>query len=818
MLAFALLAESHQVTAFRHYGPVTVTHPVQLDSTDVNARKYDATKLLDSRLNLAMAERGEVWSGDSLPGSDTTALHLLGFGVTTGSYFKGSLKLAKAPARYKLFVDGHESQPGAQTFTPGSHQVVIKYLSEAGKSDSLQLSFESDSTAHVSASSLHFTDIADHSGRLCTIEQQVNAGRYSQIDLSPNGRWLKAVSYKRHAGNTEWEYLLIDRQTGHETRIPRNFYWMPRSNRFYYTEHTDRGQSFVVTDPLTMSREVLAEGLPDGGFIVLPTEDRLLYTLPQEGPKELNPDAFEFVHPDDRQPGWRDRSTLALYDLSTGMMQSLTYGYNSHWVSDISRDGRKMLFSKNESRLTERPTTLTSLYVMDLQTLKVDTLVERDGFIASACFSPDAKTVAVTGSPEAFGGIGNTVPQGMTPNMFDYHLYLLDVQSRDVKSVSRDFPGTISNVLWSQYDGQIYFKAEVNDSCSIFRFDPKTLAIKTIEQPEEVVDQLSVASAAGVLAVSGESHDHSWRLYAIEQGKKQNRVTMLKDLNSDVYDGVEVCECRPWTFTNSNGDEVSCRYYLPNGFDESAAGEAQVPMIVYYYGGCSGTLRNFEYTYPWTIWAANGYAVLVVNPSGATGFGQEWAARHVNTAGEDPARDIIEATKTFCNTHSWVNAKKLGCIGASYGGFMTQYLQTVTDIFCCAVSHAGISDHTTYWGYGYWGYSYSEVSMANSYPWSHRELYVDHSPLYNVDKIKSSMLFLHGTDDTNVPYNNSVQMFTALKLLGRDVAMVSIKGENHGIRDPKKRVLWHNATMAWFARCLKDDPTWWEALYPKKTL
>ena len=149
---------------------------------------------------------------------------------------------------------------------------------------------------------------------------------------------------------------------------------------------------------------------------------------------------------------------------------------------------------------------------------------------------------------------------------------------------------------------------------------------------------------------------------------------------------------------------------------------------------------------------------------------------------------------------------------------MTQYLQTVTDIFRCAVSHAGISDHTTYWGLGYWGYTYSEVSMANTYPWTRKDLYVERSPIYNVDKIQSSILFLHGTEDTNVPYNNSVQMYTALKLLGKDVEMISIKGENHGIRKPSRRRLWHNATMAWFARCLKDDPTWWNELYPNRTM
>jgi dipeptidyl aminopeptidase/acylaminoacyl peptidase len=145
---------------------------------------------------------------------------------------------------------------------------------------------------------------------------------------------------------------------------------------------------------------------------------------------------------------------------------------------------------------------------------------------------------------------------------------------------------------------------------------------------------------------------------------------------------------------------------------------------------------------------------------------------------------------------------------------MTQYLQTKTDIFAAAVSHAGISDHTSYWGEGYWGYSYSEVSMANSYPWTRKDLYVDQSPLYNADKIHTPLLFLHGTADTNVPVGESIQMFTALKLLGRPTAMVLVDGENHGIMDYNKRLQWQYTIDAWFARYLKGDGRWWNALYP----
>ena len=164
----------------------------------------------------------------------------------------------------------------------------------------------------------------------------------------------------------------------------------------------------------------------------------------------------------------------------------------------------------------------------------------------------------------------------------------------------------------------------------------------------------------------------------------------------------------------------------------------------------------------------------VINPSGATGFGQEFSARHVNTAGNGPADDIVEGTKQFCKEHSFVDASKIGCIGASYGGFTTMYLQTITDIFAAAISHAGISDHTSYWGEGYWGYSYSEVSMANSYPWSETDLYVKQSPLYNAHKVKTPILFVHGDADTNVPVGESIQMYTALKLLGKETDMVLV--------------------------------------------
>ncbi|MDD2192623.1 MAG: prolyl oligopeptidase family serine peptidase, partial [Bacteroidales bacterium] len=127
-------------------------------------------------------------------------------------------------------------------------------------------------------------------------------------------------------------------------------------------------------------------------------------------------------------------------------------------------------------------------------------------------------------------------------------------------------------------------------------------------------------------------------------------------------------------------------------------------------------------------------------------------------------------------------------------------------------------DITSYWGEGYWGYSYSSGATANSYPWNRRDIYVDRSPLFNAHKINTPILLLHGDSDTNVPVGESIQMYNALKILGKDVEFITVKGENHGIVDYEKRLKWNNTIYAYFAKYLKGQDTWWKAMYPDTQL
>jgi dipeptidyl aminopeptidase/acylaminoacyl peptidase len=224
--------------------------------------------------------------------------------------------------------------------------------------------------------------------------------------------------------------------------------------------------------------------------------------------------------------------------------------------------------------------------------------------------------------------------------------------------------------------------------------------------------------------------------------------------------------------------------------------------------------RDFGGRYPKEWWAAHGFVVYVLQPSGATGYGQDFSALHVNTWGRDTIGEIIEGTKQFLAAHPFADPARVGCIGASYGGFTTMKLLTETDLFAAGVAHAGISALSSYWGEGYWGYLYSAVATADGYPWNRPDLYVEQSPLFEADKIRTPLLLTHGAEDTNVPPGESDQLFIALRLNGVPVEYLSVAGQNHWIVEHDKRVRWSRSIVAWFDRWLKDRPEWWNAMYP----
>jgi dipeptidyl aminopeptidase/acylaminoacyl peptidase len=827
MASISASAETIEVKTLKYAGPYAVVQPWMADSVNIKGEAFDLKQLLDSPLSVTLLNKGkEVSAAQLLADKQQDALHLASFCVSNPQRTKATIAV-EGLEQYRLFVDGEQvavNGDKAETIlTPSQHTVVIKYLTRKNASSdkkSIKLTVTAANGAPLS--------VGDATAkRAYNIYDVICAPNYPSVSISPNGKFIVVrKTWVDRKGNNHSISELRNSQTNRlMATFEESVKWMPSSNKLYFTqkasdssiageEKQDGTLQLITINPLTMEREVLAANIPDGWFQFTPDEKTLIYTLTTEGRKK-DPQVYDVKEPEDRQPGWRERSNLAKYDLASGILQPLTFGYHNIYLMDISADSRYLLIGKGEERLTKRPTTLTSFYRLDLGSMnassattpKVETLIEKGEFLNSAQFSPDGKSILVSASPEAFNGIGKNVEEGQTPSIIDTQLYLMTLADKKVRPLTRDFNPNVLSTEWSKVDGNIYLTAEDKDCVHLFQLNPKSGKFTLLKTPEEYIKSFSLASSAAEMAFSGQSASNADRLY--KMNTKALKSQLVDDLSARELKDVELGECKAWNFVNSRGDTLCCRYYLPPHFDASK----KYPMVVNYYGGCSPTSRMFQSRYPHHVYAAMGYVVLVVNPSGATGFGQKFSARHVDTAGEGVAEDIISSTQAFCDEHAFVNRKKIGCIGASYGGFMTQYLQTKTDLFAAAISHAGISDHTSYWGEGYWGYSYSEVSMANEYPWTNKHLFVDQSPLYNADKIHTPLLFVHGTADNNVPVGESIQLYTALKLLGRPTAMVLVDGQDHHIIDYEKRLKWQNTIFAWFAKWLQDDASWWTEMY-----
>lgn len=826
MASISASAETIEVKTLKYAGPYAVAQPWMADSVNIKGEAFDLKQLLDSPLSFTLLNKGKEVTAAQLLADKQDALHLASFCVSNTQRTKATIAV-EGLEQYRLFVDGEQVEVNgdkAETIlTPSQHTVVIKYLTRKDASSdkkSIKLTVTAANGAPLSVGDATVK-------RAYNIYDVICAPNYPSVSISPNGKFIVVrKTWVDRKGNNHSISELRNYQTNRVmATFEESVKWMPASNKLYFTqkasdssiageEKQDGTLQLITINPLTMEREVLASHLPEGWFQFTPDEKTLIYTLTTEGRKK-DPQVYDVKEPEDRQPGWRERSNLAKYDLASGILQPLTFGYHNIYLMDISADSRYLLIGKEEERLTKRPTTLTSFYRLDLGSMnassattpKVETLIEKGEFLNSAQFSPDGKSILVSASPEAFNGIGKNVEEGQTPSMIDTQLYLMTLSDKKVRPLTKDFNPNVQSVDWSKADGNIYFTAEDKDCVHLFQLNPKSGKFTLLKTPEEYIKSFSLASSAAEMAFSGQSASNADRLY--KMNTKALKSQLVDDLSARELKDVELGECKAWNFVNSRGDTLCCRYYLPPHFDAAK----KYPMIVNYYGGCSPTSRMFQSRYPHHVYAAMGYVVLVVNPSGATGFGQKFSARHVDTAGEGVAEDIISSTEAFCDEHAFVNRKKIGCIGASYGGFMTQYLQTKTDLFAAAISHAGISDHTSYWGEGYWGYSYSEVSMANEYPWTNKHLFVDQSPLYNADKIHTPLLFVHGTADNNVPVGESIQLYTALKLLGRPTAMVLVDGQDHHIIDYEKRLKWQNTIFAWFAKWLQDDASWWTEMY-----
>lgn len=585
-----------------------------------------------------------------------------------------------------------------------------------------------------------------------------------------------------------------------------SFAWAPDDKHFSYVQRKAGKATLWIVNIENGEKHALLENIENfGSYTWSPTGTFIVFSINQQDDRQDN-FMRRITKPVERWHWWTQRSYLHLVHVPSGARQRLTAGELSTGLNSISPDGKKLIVSRTKHNFTERPYSFTELFTLDIEHMSLDT-IHTGGWSAHAQWSPDGKRILITAGPSFFGDKGINISDDMIPNEYDTQAYIYDVETGSAEAISRDFNPSISSAHWSYAENAIYFNTTDKSFRKVYRYDLRTKRYEKVELGVEMVNNIDLAHNRPAAVYTGESANEPPRFYFMELIGK--RTSVIYDPNKDIYRHIKTGKVEEWTFLTERGVEVDGMIYYPPDFDPNQ----EYPLIVYYYGGTNPVSRAFEGRYPKNKWAAQGYVVYVLQPSGAVGFGQEFSALHVNDWGKIVADEIIDGTNQFLDAHNFIDRDRIAGIGASYGGFMTMLLLTQTDIFTTAVAHAGISSISSYWGEGYWGYSYSAVASANSFPWNRRDIYVDQSPLFNADKVTTPVLLLTGDSDTNVPPGESTQFFLALKMLGKVVEYIQVEKQDHHILDYEKRIKWGDTIVAWFDKYLKDQPEWWNEMY-----
>jgi dipeptidyl aminopeptidase/acylaminoacyl peptidase len=374
-------------------------------------------------------------------------------------------------------------------------------------------------------------------------------------------------------------------------------------------------------------------------------------------------------------------------------------------------------------------------------------------------------------------------------------LMLLDRKSGTAVNLTENLDYSVGEFLWAPGGAALYFDAEEKARTAVFRL---TLATRKIEK---VLDGHFLSSLA--LSPDGKT------LYFLKQAinrpndvwsfdLKTKTLAQVTKVNADLLAGLDMNPAEDFWFDGAAGDKVHGLLLKPPAFDAVK----KYPLLMLIHGGPQGNFGDdFHYRWNAEMFAAAGYVTAMVNFHGSTGYGQAFTDSISGDWGGTPYQDIIKAVGYLHGAYPFIDKDKLGAAGASYGGYMIDWIEGQTAIFDCLVSHDGVFDLRSMYGateelwFPEWEY--------HGTPWTSPDQYTKWSPSMYVKNFKTPCLVIHSANDFRVPLEQGLQLFTSLQRMGVPSKLLYFPDEDHFISKPQNAELWWKTIHDWLATYLK---------------
>lgn len=485
----------------------------------------------------------------------------------------------------------------------------------------------------------------------------------------------------------------------------------------------------------------------------------------------------------------KKRNRLYLFNVDSGKVEAITDEWTNVEAVNLSKDHSKALFISNSFK--DKMPLAADLYIYDITKKDLEKLTHEDGF-AYAYAGFLGNSIIFAGNDMKHYGINE-----------NNHFYIMNENTKDMKKITDTFDLSIWNSVGSdcRYGGTpsiridedyLYFETTEWNSSYINRIDKNGHIDKLITKGG-AIDGFDVHN--GKILFIGLRNMKLQELYSLEDGEE----IQITDFNEWVVKTKKISKPERITFETENGTTIEGWILKPVNFDKNK----KYPGILDVHGGPK-TVYGEVFYHEMQYWANEGYAVFFCNPRGSDGRGNEFADIR-GKYGTIDYDDLMMFTDKILEKYPFIDEKRIGVTGGSYGGFMTNWIIGHTDRFSAAASQRSISNWISKFCTTDIGYYFVDNEQDGT-PWNNMEKLWFHSPLKYADKAKTPTLFIHSEEDYRCWLAEGIQMFTALKYHGVDARLCMFHGENHELSrsgKPKHRIRRLTEITNWMDKYLK---------------
>ncbi len=449
----------------------------------------------------------------------------------------------------------------------------------------------------------------------------------------------------------------------------------------------------------------------------------------------------------------------------------------------FSPDGKQITFTMNPDTMVSISTN-NEIYLIDLDKIKEDEpapikkISTSKGNDNQPVYSPDGKYIA-------FVSMKHTGFEADKTN-----LVLYDRTSGESKVYVEDFDRSVGQFTWSPDSKTIYFIADNEIYSSVYKLDIASGKIYMILKEHDNAS-LKVSPDGKKIFFLQQRNNLPTEIFSMNtDGSDLKQITFM---NRDRLANIEMIPVETFWSEGAGGKKVESILVKPPFFDPSK----KYPMILLVHGGPQGHWSDdFHFRWNTQLFASKGYVVIAPNPRGSTGYGQQFTNEISLDWGGKVYTDIMNATDYALNNFNFIDKENTFAAGASYGGYMMNWMEGHTDRFNAVVSHDGVFDLTSMWGtteelwFPEWEYGGT--------PWESREIYKKWSPHMYIQNAKTPMLIVQGANDFRVPEGQAFELFTSLQRFWVESKLLYFPDEYHFVVKPQNAVLWWDTIFDWF--------------------